>query len=110
MDSGSVSFAGTLQEAKDNEKCCQYFTASDPIPGEGRRASLLRNKKASDHWSLLRNIRRVRPLNPCDSFEEASSRRSVSKSIQTNVHHFFNPLSIKLSIRLSGPVSSEVVT
>lgn len=99
MDSGSVSFSGTLQEAKDNEKCSQYFTASDPIPGEGRRGSLLRNRKASDHWSLLRNIRRVRPLNPCDSFEEASSRRSVSNSRPTNDHHFFNALFINFFLR-----------
>lgn len=81
MDKRSVAFAGTLQEAKDNEKYNQLFSTSKDQT-DGRRGSLLRqmssNRTAMDNWTLLRNIRKVRPVNLCDSFEEASSRRSVS--------------------------------
>lgn len=90
MDKGSVTFAGTAQEAKESDKCSQYFMTSEASSAEGPRASLIRqygsNRTASEHWTLLRNIRKVRPLNLCDSFEEASSRRSVS--IENKLNYF----------------------
>lgn len=80
MDKNTVAFSGTVQEVKDNEKYSHLFGSSS-----GRRESSARawglTRTASEHWTLLRNIRKVRPFNLCDSFEEASSRRSVRMAI-----------------------------
>lgn len=85
MEGGSVIFAGSNQEARKNEKCINLFSGPDLVEGK-RRGSLNRSfgatRTALEQWTLLRNIRKIRPLNIRDSFEEASSRRSVSEEIK----------------------------
>lgn len=81
MDQGKVSFAGTCSEARENEKLS--FVFNNPV-NEERRGSLGVQRRASDNWTLLRNIRKIRPQNLCKSFEEANSRRSVRKKFEKN--------------------------
>ena len=76
MEKGSVVFAGSIQEAKEDEK---YRSLFDSEGAQDKRRRFTRT--ASDHWTLLRNIRRICPPNLCDSFELASSRRSVKDEL-----------------------------
>lgn len=88
MDKQRVTFAGSCQEVKENEKYSNLFEPPSVESVDGRRGSSARPwglaRTASEHWTLLRNIRKVRPFNLCDSFEEASRRRSVNSSFEDN--------------------------